>query len=61
MRKDLRNWLRRLHEQVPITTIFVTHDHQEALEVANEIVLFQQGRIEQLGNPQDIYKQLNIN
>ncbi|SRR5213080_718473 len=61
VRKDLRNWLRRLHEQVPITTIFVTHDHQEALEVANEIVLFQQGRIEQLGNPQDIYKQLNIN
>lgn len=61
VRKDLRNWLRRLHEQVPITTIFVTHDHQEALEVANEIVLFEQGQIEQLGNPQDIYKQLNIN
>ncbi len=60
VRKDLRNWLRRLHEQVPITTIFVTHDHQEALEVANEIVLFKQGRIEHLGNPQDIYKQLNI-
>jgi sulfate transport system ATP-binding protein len=61
VRKDLRNWLRRLHEQVPITTMFVTHDHQEALEVANEIVLFQQGRISQLGNPQDVYKQLNIN
>lgn len=61
VRKDLRNWLRRLHEQVPITTMFVTHDHQEALEVANEIVLFDQGRISQLGNPQDVYKQLTLN
>lgn len=61
VRKDLRHWLRRLHEQLPITTMFVTHDHQEALEVANEIVLFEQGRISQLGNPQDLYKQLNIN
>ena len=61
VRKDLRNWLRRLHEQVPMTTIFVTHDHQEALEVANEIVLFQQGEIEILGNPQDVYKYLTIN
>ncbi len=61
VRKDLRNWLRRLHEQVPITTMFVTHDHQEALEVANEIVLFDQGRISQLGNPQDLYQQLSIN
>ena len=61
VRKDLRNWLRRLHEQVPITTIFVTHDHQEALEVANEIVLFKQGRIEQLGNPQDVYTHLAVN
>ncbi len=59
VRKDLRNWLRRLHEQVPITTIFVTHDHQEALEVANEIVLFQKGRVEILGNPQDVYKYLS--
>jgi sulfate/thiosulfate transport system ATP-binding protein len=61
VRKDLRNWLRRLHEQVPITTMFVTHDHHEALEVANEIVLFDQGRISQLGNPQDVYKQLTLN
>ena len=61
VRKDLRNWLRRLHEQVPITTMFVTHDHQEALEVANEIVLFEQGRISQLGNPKDVYKQLTLN
>ena len=59
VRKDLRNWLRRLHEQAPITTIFVTHDHQEALEVANEIVLFQKGRVEIVGNPQDVYKYLS--
>ena len=45
VRKELRNWLRRLHEEVPVTTIFVTHDHQEALEVANEIVVFEKGRI----------------
>jgi len=61
VRKDLRNWLRRLHEEVSITTMFVTHDHQEALEVANEIVLFKQGRVEHLGNPKDVYKQLNLN
>lgn len=61
VRKDLRNWLRRLHKQVPMTTIFVTHDHQEALEVADEIILFKQGRIEVLGNPQDVYKHLTIN
>jgi ABC-type sulfate/molybdate transport systems ATPase subunit len=61
VRKDLRNWLKRLHDQVPITTMFVTHDHQEALEVANEIVLFDQGRISHLGNPQDVYKQLTLN
>lgn len=61
VRKDLRNWLRRLHKQAPMTTIFVTHDHQEALEVADEIILFKQGRIEILGNPQDVYKHLTIN
>jgi len=60
VRKELRTWLRRLHEEVPVTTIFVTHDHQEALEVANEIVVFEKGRIEQLGKPQDIYQQLSI-
>lgn len=58
VKKELRNWLRRLHDQVPVTTIFVTHDHQEAMEVANEIVVFKKGRIDQIGNPQDLYKQL---
>ncbi len=60
IRKELRNWLRHLHEEVPVTTIFVTHDHHEALEVANEIVVFEKGRIEQLGKPQDIYQQLSL-
>jgi len=55
VRKELRNWLRQLHEQVSVTTVFVTHDHQEAMEVANEIVVFQNGRVEQIGNPQDVY------
>ena len=55
VRKDLRNWLRNLHEQVPVTTVFVTHDHQEAMEVANEIVVFQKGSVEQIGKPQDVY------
>ena len=55
VRKDLRNWLRNLHEQVPVTTVFVTHDHQEAMEVANEIVVFQKGCVEQIGKPQDVY------
>jgi sulfate transport system ATP-binding protein len=58
VKKELRNWLRRLHDQVPVTTIFVTHDHQEAMEVANEIVVFKKGRIDKIGNPQDLYKQL---
>jgi sulfate/thiosulfate transport system ATP-binding protein len=61
VRKELRNWLRRLHNELPVTTIFVTHDHQEALEVANNIVVFRNGQIEKLGSPQDIYQQLFIN
>lgn len=55
VRKELRNWLRNLHEEVSVTTVFVTHDQQEALEVADEIVIFQKGRIEQTGNPKDVY------
>lgn len=59
VRKELRQWLRNLHQQVPVTTVFVTHDHQEAIEVANEIIVFEKGRIQQIVKPQDIY-QLNI-
>lgn len=55
VRKELRNWLRRLHEEVSVTTVFVTHDQQEALEVADEIVIFKKGCIEQTGNPKDVY------
>lgn len=55
VRKGLRNWLRRLHEQVPVTTVFVTHDQQEAMEVASEIVVLDKGHVQQMGPPQDIY------
>lgn len=55
VRKELRTWLRRLHEEVSVTTVFVTHDQQEALEVADEIVIFKKGCIEQIGNPKDVY------
>lgn len=55
VRKDLRGWLRKLHNEVPVTTIFVTHDQQEAFEVADEIVIFKNGMIEQIGKPKDIF------
>ncbi len=55
VRKDLRRWLRRFHDEMHITTIFVTHDQEEALELADEIVVLNQGRIEQSGTPQAIY------
>jgi sulfate transport system ATP-binding protein len=55
VRKELRDWLRRLHDEVHVTTIFVTHDQEEALEVADEIVVINEGRIEQIGSPDDLY------
>jgi sulfate/thiosulfate transport system ATP-binding protein len=55
VRKELRDWLRRLHDEVPVTTAFVTHDQEEALEVADEIVVINDGRIEQVGAPDDLY------
>jgi sulfate/thiosulfate transport system ATP-binding protein len=55
VRKELRAWLRRLHEEVHVTTVFVTHDQEEAMEVANEIVIMNQGRIEQVGTPAEVY------
>ena len=51
VRKELRDWLRRLHDEVHVTTVFVTHDQEEALEVADEIVVINEGRIEQIGTP----------
>src|ERR1700709_2492509 len=55
VRKELRDWLRRLHDEVHVTTLFVTHDQEEALEVSDEIVVINQGRIEQIGSPDDLY------
>jgi len=56
VREELREWLRRLHEEVHVTTIFVTHDQQEAMEVAEQIVVVNDGRIEQAGSPADVYE-----
>jgi sulfate transport system ATP-binding protein len=55
VRKELRAWLRRLHDEVHVTTVFVTHDQEEALEVADQIVVINQGRIEQIGPPHELY------
>ena len=55
VRKELRDWLRRLHDEVHVTTIFVTHDQEEALEVADEIVVINDGRVEQVGTPDELY------
>ena len=55
VRKELREWLRRLHDEVHVTTVFVTHDQEEALEVADEIVVINDGRIEQVGTPDQLY------
>jgi sulfate transport system ATP-binding protein len=55
VRKELRSWLRRLHDDLHISTIFVTHDQEEALEVADRIVVLNHGHVEQVGSPQDVY------
>src|SRR5690554_6222828 len=55
VRKELRDWLRRLHDEFPVTTVFVTHDQEEALEVADEIVVINAGRVEQVGSPDSLY------
>lgn len=55
VRKELRAWLRHLHEEVHITSVFVTHDQEEAMEVADTIVVMNQGRIEQIGSPAEVY------
>jgi sulfate transport system ATP-binding protein len=57
VRKELRAWLRRLHDEVHVTTVFVTHDQEEAMDVADQIVVMNQGRIEQAGEPRDLYEQ----
>jgi sulfate/thiosulfate transport system ATP-binding protein len=55
VRKELRRWLRRLHDDLHVTSIFVTHDQEEALEVADRVVLMNSGNIEQIGSPQDVW------
>jgi sulfate transport system ATP-binding protein len=57
VRKELRDWLRKLHDEVHVTTIFVTHDQEEALEVAQQVAVINGGRIEQTGSPDDLYDQ----
>jgi sulfate transport system ATP-binding protein len=56
VRAELREWLRKLHEEIHVTTIFVTHDQEEAMEVAEQIVVMNKGRIEQAGAPRDLYE-----
>ena len=55
VRKELRTWLRRLHDELHVTSVFVTHDQDEALEMANRIVVMNRGRIEQIGSPDEVY------
>jgi len=56
VRTELREWLRRLHDEIHVTTIFVTHDQEEAMEVAEQIVVMHEGRIEQAGSPRELYE-----
>jgi sulfate transport system ATP-binding protein len=56
VRKELRRWLRRLHEEVHVTSVLVTHDQEEALEVSDRVVIMNEGRIEQSGTPEEVYE-----
>jgi sulfate transport system ATP-binding protein len=56
VRKDLRRWLRRLHAELHVTSVFVTHDQDEALEVADRVVVMNKGRIEQIGTSEEVYE-----
>jgi sulfate transport system ATP-binding protein len=55
VRKELRRWLRHIHDQTDVTTLFVTHDQEEALDLADRVVLLNKGRIEQIGRPEEVY------
>lgn len=56
VRKELRRWIRQLHDEIQVTSIFVTHDQEEALEVADKIVVMNEGRVEQVGTPEEVYE-----
>jgi len=56
VRKELRAWLRRLHDEVPVTTVLVTHDQEEAMDVADRVAVMNEGRVEQTGKPRDLYE-----
>jgi sulfate transport system ATP-binding protein len=56
VRKELRRWLRNLHEEIHVTSVFVTHDQEEALELADRVVVMNNGRIEQIGSPAEVYE-----
>ena len=55
VRKELRRWLRKLHDEIHVTSLFVTHDQEEALEVADNVVIFNKGKVEQVGSPDEVY------
>ena len=55
VRKELRRWLRRLHDEIHVTSVFVTHDQEEALEVADQVVVMNEGKVEQVGTPTEVY------
>jgi sulfate transport system ATP-binding protein len=56
VRRDLRKWMRRLHDQIGVTSVFVTHDQEEAMELADHVAILNAGRIEQVGTPQEVYE-----